>query len=235
MTVTVLASFESADRMLCVDVFRRSDGSFAFEEFRSELDGSTRARSGAGSLDTNDIVWTSMPRSRHGSPAIASAVLAAMLIPPAAHAAEGDAARYTLKREQRFFGFNSDGDGNAAGALPFDKSYEQLSAQQQARIKFSYEAMSDGDEPPFPVGGLRTLYVPITRAFQRLLVRGDFFAEVEIGADGNPVAMAVFKSPDPEITKVVSGIVLLSRFKPARCKGVPCAMAFPVHIAFKVE
>lgn len=63
---------------------------------------------------------------------------------------------------------------------------------------------------------------------------GDFSAEVEIGADGNPVAMAVFKSPDPEITKVVSDIVLLSSFKPARCKGVPCAMAFPFHIAFKV-
>ena len=132
MTVTVLAPFESADRMLCVDVFRRGDGSFGFEEFRSERDGSSRTGSGAGSLGTNDIVRTIMLRSRHGSSATASLVLAAMLIPPAARAAESDdAARYTLKREQRF--------------------------------------------------------------------------------------------------------VLLSRFKPARCKGVPCAMAFPVHIAFKVE
>jgi len=132
MTVTVLAPFESADRMQCVDVFRRGDGSFGFEGFRSELDGASGTRSGAGSLDTNDIVRTSMLGSRHGLSATASLVLAAMLSPPAAHAVESDdAARYTLKREQRF--------------------------------------------------------------------------------------------------------VLLSRFKPARCKGVPCAMAFPVHIAFKVE
>jgi hypothetical protein len=33
---SVLASRESADRFRCVDVFRRPDGSFGFEEFRRD-------------------------------------------------------------------------------------------------------------------------------------------------------------------------------------------------------
>jgi hypothetical protein len=39
MSRKVLASFESADRSHCVDVFVREDGSFGFEEFRRECDG----------------------------------------------------------------------------------------------------------------------------------------------------------------------------------------------------
>jgi predicted ATPase len=41
----VLASFEDADGARCVDVFERADGTFGFEQFRSELDGSSRWQS----------------------------------------------------------------------------------------------------------------------------------------------------------------------------------------------
>lgn len=34
----VLASLEDADAMRCVDVFRRTDGSFGFEEFRRDVE-----------------------------------------------------------------------------------------------------------------------------------------------------------------------------------------------------
>ena len=35
-TWLVLASWESADRFRCVDIFRRPDGSFGFDEFRRD-------------------------------------------------------------------------------------------------------------------------------------------------------------------------------------------------------
>ncbi len=41
----VLASFEDADGARCVDVFARADGTFGFEQYRSELDGSSRWQS----------------------------------------------------------------------------------------------------------------------------------------------------------------------------------------------
>ncbi len=34
----VVASLEDADAMRCVDVFRRTDGSFGFEEFRRDVE-----------------------------------------------------------------------------------------------------------------------------------------------------------------------------------------------------
>ena len=41
----VLASFEDADGGQCVDVFARAGGSFGFEQYRSDLDGSSRWQS----------------------------------------------------------------------------------------------------------------------------------------------------------------------------------------------
>jgi hypothetical protein len=45
MRNTVLASFETVDGAQCVDVFRREDGTFGFEQFRSESDGASRWQS----------------------------------------------------------------------------------------------------------------------------------------------------------------------------------------------
>ena len=35
-----LESFESSDGLFCIDVFRRADGSFGFEEFRRDFEDS---------------------------------------------------------------------------------------------------------------------------------------------------------------------------------------------------
>jgi hypothetical protein len=39
---TVLASLETEDATQCVDFFLREDGTFGFEQYRSEYDGSSR-------------------------------------------------------------------------------------------------------------------------------------------------------------------------------------------------
>ena len=45
MRSTVLASFETVDGTQCVDVFKREDGTFGFEQYRSESDGASRWQS----------------------------------------------------------------------------------------------------------------------------------------------------------------------------------------------
>ena len=55
---------------------------------------------------------------------------------------------------------------------------------------------------------------------------------MEIDEQGDPISLAVYRSPSKAVTKLVSGIVMLSKFKPARCSGAPCKMGFPVRIAF---
>lgn len=45
MAIKVLASFEDSFSAYCVDVFIRENGTFGFEEFRSESDGDGRWQS----------------------------------------------------------------------------------------------------------------------------------------------------------------------------------------------
>ncbi len=45
MRCTVLASLETGDGTQCVDFFVRDDGTFGFEQYRGEYDGSSRWQS----------------------------------------------------------------------------------------------------------------------------------------------------------------------------------------------
>jgi hypothetical protein len=142
-------------------------------------------------------------------------------------------ARYQLKEDTKLFGFIPGHTvGNAESSIPFDKSYEQLTLGQQCLLRSAYVEMAESDEPPFPIGGLKAIYEPITEGQQRLLATGSFRAEVEVDVAGNPVAVAVYQSPTKAVTALVSNIVLLTKFKPAVCDGSPCRMKFPVRIGF---
>jgi hypothetical protein len=146
------------------------------------------------------------------------------------------AERYQLKEDTKLFGFiPGHTKGNAEYVIPFDRAYEQLSVAQQRVLKSAYVEMGESDEPPFPVGGLKTLYGPITEGQQSLLTTGTFAARAEIDADGNAVAVAVYRSPSKAVTNFVSNIILLTKFKPAVCGGSACKMGFPVRISFDVR
>ena len=141
--------------------------------------------------------------------------------------------RYQLKEETKLFGFLPGFTaGNAEFVIPFDKSYEQLAADHRRMLKSAYVEMGETDEPPFPVGGLKAIYEPITEGQQQLMVSGTFSADVEIDVEGTPIALAVYRSPSKAVTKFVSSVVLLVKFKPALCSGSPCKMGFPVRISF---
>jgi hypothetical protein len=45
MRSAVLVSFEAADGVQCVDIFKRDDGTFGFEQYRGEFDSSSRWQS----------------------------------------------------------------------------------------------------------------------------------------------------------------------------------------------
>jgi hypothetical protein len=143
---------------------------------------------------------------------------------------------YKLKPDVSLLGMQFEAaGGNSISALPFDRPYESLSAAQQALVKAAYEFMGEGDEPPFPIGGLVAIYDPITRGQQRVLLEGRFEADVQINSQGEATSIAVLKSPGEPFTKFVAGVALLAKYKPARCNGVPCAMAFPIRVNLKVE
>ncbi|MBV8634551.1 MAG: energy transducer TonB [Burkholderiaceae bacterium] len=120
------------------------------------------------------------------------------------------------------------------GPLPFDKTYEELTPQQRAEFKSRYVSLGANDEPPFPKNGLKQLYMVIQKAQTKLHSDGHLEMQVMIGADGKATEVAVYHSPDPEITRVVAQLAMLTPYKPGKINGVPSAMAFPIDVDFKV-
>ncbi|HEX4232768.1 MAG TPA: hypothetical protein VH041_00545 [Caldimonas sp.] len=163
---------------------------------------------------------------------LAVAVAFAATVALAQESSEGE--RYTLKKDVDFSSFPRFGAA-AIGDIPFDKSYGELTAAQQNRLKLFYVALGDRDEPPFPLQGLAAIYRPVAQAQQKLSVSGEFRADAEIDQEGNVVAVAVRQSPDAHVTNFMANILLLTKFKPALCQGQPCAMGFPVKVTFKVD
>jgi hypothetical protein len=89
-----------------------------------------------------------------------------------------------------------------------------------------------GDEPPFPADGLAPLYDTIRLGQQKLKVRGDLEVAVTVGSGGDAIDVQVLKSPSTEMTEFAASILLMTKYKPAVCKGQPCRMQFPVSIRF---
>ena len=64
MRCTVLASLETEDGTQCVDLFVREDGTFGFEQYRSEYDGSSRWQ-GLGKYSR--LTYASGPEALHAA------------------------------------------------------------------------------------------------------------------------------------------------------------------------
>lgn len=119
-------------------------------------------------------------------------------------------------------------------AIPLDQSWEQLSPEHRRLWSSQYEAMGVGDEPPFPRRGLQSLHHAYDRASHgRVQSAGTVDMEVVIDAEGVPQEVRVLSTPGPDATRVVAAVLLAESFKPARCGGKPCAMAFPWRFELK--
>ncbi len=141
-----------------------------------------------------------------------------------------EAEKFALKQQ-------STGSHIARGAvtnlvIPPDKSYAELSPQQQAMLKGQYESMQAADEPPYPAFGSHTIYDAIHRVQQNLMVEGKLDMVVQVNEQGKATSVAVLSSPDPKMTQAAASILMLQQYKPAVCGGAPCAMAYPFRVDF---
>ncbi len=142
--------------------------------------------------------------------------------------------RYTLQQPEPSTGTNIKKEV-AAGGVPFDKRYGELTPEQQGRLKAQYESMGPNDEPPFPANGLGPIYKAIAAAQQRLMIEGAFSAEVEVNSLGQAVSVSVLQSSNPKMTQFVAAVLMKEAYKPALCGGSPCKMQFPFRMQFKTS
>jgi len=147
--------------------------------------------------------------------------------------------RYSIKEDGPHTGSHVSRE-RIIGSLPLDKRYSELTREQRSALKSLYEQMAEDDEPPFPVDGLGPLYKGIAEVQKHLLrsrfglgVDGPLALHVQVDSQGNAMSVAAYQSPDPEVTKYAATIAMLTKYKPAVCRGQPCAMAFPIRIELK--
>jgi hypothetical protein len=119
--------------------------------------------------------------------------------------------------------------------IPINRKYHELTAEQKAIVHGWYESIAPGDEPPFPVDGMKPIHDAVRKAQARLLVTGNLFLVATVEPNGEVSAVKAIGSPSPEMTRVAGSVLLLTKFKPAVCGSVACAMDFPVSYSFRLE
>jgi hypothetical protein len=142
-------------------------------------------------------------------------------------------ARYSIKQDEPSTGSTIRREIVIGGIVPFDKRYSELTVEQQRVLKSQYERMGDADEPPFPANGLRPIYQMLASGQQELRANGPLTIFVEVDSQGRATKVSVLQSPNPEMTKFAASVLLLEKYKPAVCNGIPCTMEFPFRITFE--
>lgn len=138
-------------------------------------------------------------RLRVATGARSIAVMAALLtaaLPGASRADPDEAPSYSLRQATPSTGTNIPKNIVSNGTIPYNKTYAELTPEQQDRLKSQYEGMGVRDEPPFPVRGLAPLYRAVADGQQRRLASGELSILLDIDANGDPVAASIYQTPD---------------------------------------
>ena len=118
--------------------------------------------------------------------------------------------------------------------IPLNKTYEQLTPEQLTELRGMYETLAPGDEPPFPLKGLKPVFSLIQQGQDALQAKGEINLAVTVGPDGTATNVGDFGSvsgPNAyEMTNYAASILMMQKYKPAVCAGKPCEMQFPFKL-----
>lgn len=120
-------------------------------------------------------------------------------------------------------------------SLPYNKPYADLSDEDKHKLRSAYEHMDADDEPPFPQRGYKTIFQALAQIQRKMHIDGALDLGVVIAPDGNASGVKVYQSPDPEVTRVVSTLLMLEQYKPALCHGQPCSQELPFRASFTMH
>ena len=173
-------------------------------------------------------------RPRPLSLALASSLFVASVCVADALAQDVPKAEYSIKEYEARLGTRIRRDQIHGSSVAVNLPYAQLSEQDKASLHAWWENIAPGDEPPFPVHGLRELYDPLRKAGDVFLDAGKLVAVATVGPDGKVLDVRVFEAPSKKMGDFVARVLLLTDFKPAICSGVPCRMEYPLRMTFTV-
>ena len=118
----------------------------------------------------------------------------------------------------------------ATSSIPFNKSFVELSDDQQALFKAQYQDLSANALPPFPESGLRAIYRPILEKNESLENSGVLSLAILVDEKGRVDNVSVVETTSPELEQFAVEALAGVKFDPAVCDGATCSMEFPVKI-----
>jgi hypothetical protein len=150
--------------------------------------------------------------------------------------AEDEKPEYSIKEGTQEAGHTGIRRDRAKGFdVAVNLPYERLPAADRKALHSLYELIKEGDEPPFPLDGLQSIYKLLSKANDRFLDAGDLYFVATVDPAGQVQAVKVSQSPSEEMSQFASNLVTLTKFKPAKCAGKACTMEFPVRVTFVIE
>jgi hypothetical protein len=121
-----------------------------------------------------------------------------------------------------------------AQSLVSGARWADLTENERRVIKADYPALEEGDEPPFPIDGMRRLHAAMVKVgYVDSSFTGYFHMNVLVGADGKPKSATVVGKLPPEAAQYLGGVLMITTYKPAMCHGQPCEMLFPLVTHFE--
>ncbi len=116
--------------------------------------------------------------------------------------------------------------------LPYRGSYRWLSKDERAWLAQWYEAIPEGDAPPYPKDGIGEIVNHVGRA---AAVRGETFTGsatvfVEVDSTGRVVGARTTQQANPTVAQMIGNAVRVVEFDAASCGGKPCRMMLPVQL-----
>jgi hypothetical protein len=113
-------------------------------------------------------------------------------------------------------------------AIPFDKSWSQLSPAEQQVVRDNYDGLPVDAEPPFPLDGL----IPVIREMERIekyADTGTLLIVVDVDAAGEATDGRTLATPDSAMASALLRVAMQMKYKPGRKDGQPAAMKFPLR------
>src|SRR5689334_18057614 len=115
--------------------------------------------------------------------------------------------------------------------IPLNKTYGELSPKEKSDFHALYESMGPGDEPPFPLEGMKPIFNALKKAQYKMKAHGELNFAVTVGPDGKATKVEDYGSTDkPQMSELAGSVLLMTKFKPAVCNGKPCVMQFPFKL-----
>ncbi len=114
--------------------------------------------------------------------------------------------------------------------IPIDKSYAELSPEQQSMVKANYGNLGASDEPPYPLNGLKVISQRIANSEVSASVDGELVMQVDVSSSGDATAVTTVHSPNANIARLAAIALQREKYKPGICRGQPCAMPFMYHV-----